>query len=967
MIAEREAECSAVANALRRAEANVGSLLVVTGPLGIGKSELLNTLGALAGASSILVVSGQGAKAEQSFTFGVVLQLFEPLLIRARPEQREQWLADIPDALRRMLSDADGVDDGQLPPEACPTLLGALEALLLRVADSQPLLILIDDVQWTDSTSLRWLAYIAKRLTDLPIVMVAAVQEGDLQAERPLVRELTTAAERVLRLRPLSRTGVRTLLEQHYGEVLDEAFVTACHKASGGNPLYLALAAAESECDVTMAPTSPTASSGVLHTPLLLERLVMAITSATSPIPEFAQAMAVLGDQVDIALAARLANLDDVRGALAIRKLTQLGLLSPQSPPRFVNPRFWDAVRTSVPMEQIESLRSQAAALLYESGYPNESVAQQLLPLTNRQGTWAIGVLREAAQNAVERGALRDATRCLRRALLEVDSGCAVRGRLLTELAAVERRYDPDAATRHVLEATSLLDSAADRARAVLQLDLWGDTFPITVAHEQLRSVADELSHGGTPLSSERELATQLEARIQYIEQGTAKGLVSAAERLQRLGSEPPVDTAADRELAAVLSHGAAFGGQLDRQAWIRLGERILERAPAVPDHVHTTLGLLVPVFLAADSPKLVADWLNKAAHPAERSGGQSEGGRGGALTSLLVTAEQALVWTRYGAVGHARQWADDELRHSSELHRRDFVMGAMALAAVEARDTDLASRIVQQFGRQRTVGTESLHSEGLLHILHGMMALRDGNQEAALEEFLECGRLLERSGWHLGALHPWRTFAAVLQHRLKNTEAAWRLVEEDVAAAQEWGAPAWLGRALRTQALLSARDGLSGDEDLALLRRSVTVLRDSGHQLELARSLMRLGLRLADAQPDTDAAREANACLAEGSRLADTCGVPELAGHTGAARRRPPGEAFRSSTALTRTQRLIAELAAQGMPNRDIAEQFGVTQRAVEKHLTNTYRKLGLNGRRDLAQALRDLNRSGFGGDSIV
>ncbi|MET9914472.1 AAA family ATPase [Streptomyces sp. NPDC006476] len=960
MIVERDTEWAAIANALRRAEGDAGTVLIVTGPLGIGKSAVLHTLSALAGSKGAQVLSAQGAQAEESFPLGIALQLLEPALARATPSQREKWLAGIPKTLRDILDDRTAGD--QLPPEVCPRLLAALESLVMNVADGLPLLILLDDVQWLDSHSLRWLNYVAKRIVGLPVVIVACLQEGDLRADRPLVRELVTAAQRVLRLQPLSQAGVRALIEQQYGASPDEAFVVACHQASMGNPLYATLVAAQ-----IMSGTDSTSSPWVLRSALLADRLVTAVASAPSPIPEFTHALAVLGEGADVSLVAQLAHLDDVGAALAMRKLTQLGLLSPQSPPRFVNKNVWDSIRASAPMEQLERLRKRAAVLLHESGCPVNDVAEQLLLLTSRQGPWAVPVLFEAARQARERRDYPEAARCLRRALLEVSPDDELRGRLLGDMAAVERHYDPESSARHVLEAVSLQSSVTDRAKTLLQLDPWCESVPTGIVHQLLLTTANDLRDAAGLADLNRELPTRLEARTRYLEQGTPEGLASAAERLRRLGPEPPVSTPGERELAVVLSHAATVNERYGRAAVIRLTERILEREPGIPTHVHTPLRLLVPTLLAADSLGLITDWLDTAAD-FEESYTQEPGGRQGLgpATTRLLNAERTLVQVRRGNILRARRWAEAVTRNGDDSTLRcQLTISAVALTALEARDADLAEALLVASNRLRIKSAQCVHSKGLLHILRGMVALRDGKPHIALEEFHECGRKLEGSGWHLAALHPWRTFAAVLHYRLGDTDRAWKLVEDDWTAAEAWGAPAWIGRVIRTRAVLSAFGSTSaGNEELALLRQSVTVLRDSDHRLELARSLVRLGLRAPAPGAHVEEVHEAETPLAEGIQLAEACGVPELARRARSMRGGEQPPATVSSGGLTRTQLVISELAAQGVSNRDIAARLLVTQRAVEKHLTSVYRKLGIAGRKDLARALheegRDLSRSG-------
>jgi DNA-binding CsgD family transcriptional regulator len=102
---------------------------------------------------------------------------------------------------------------------------------------------------------------------------------------------------------------------------------------------------------------------------------------------------------------------------------------------------------------------------------------------------------------------------------------------------------------------------------------------------------------------------------------------------------------------------------------------------------------------------------------------------------------------------------------------------------------------------------------------------------------------------------------------------------------------------------------------------------------------------------------RDAREPLREGLELAYRCGssletdraIDEL--RAGGARPRRPTR--RGVDALSPQERRIAAMAADGLGNREIAEALFLTRRTVEMHLTGAYRKLGVDGRRDLAEAM--------------
>jgi DNA-binding CsgD family transcriptional regulator len=193
----------------------------------------------------------------------------------------------------------------------------------------------------------------------------------------------------------------------------------------------------------------------------------------------------------------------------------------------------------------------------------------------------------------------------------------------------------------------------------------------------------------------------------------------------------------------------------------------------------------------------------------------------------------------------------------------------------------------------------------------------------------------------------PWRSDAALAELRLGEPEAARRLSAEELELARAFGAPRALGVALRAAGLTNGRRGEP------LLREAVEVLAGPDNRLEQAGALADLGalLRRSNRRVDAremlrravDAAHRAHA--APLAALAET----ELRA-TGA---RPRRVLLTGLEALTASERRIAELAAEGLTNRQIAQNLLITARTVEGHLTNVFTKLDVRTRAELPEAL--------------
>jgi DNA-binding CsgD family transcriptional regulator len=897
MLLEREAESAEVTGALRRAVSGAGSLLVIGGPLGNGKSSLLAALPGLAADLGVRTLSVSASVLEMDFDFGVVRQLLGPVAPVDDPMGLESW-ARVSSAVR-------------------------------------PLMLLVDDLQWVDEPSLRWLGRRARRLHGLPLLLVATFREGDPAAETPLVRDVVAAASRVLRPAPLSLRATRVLVREQFGEPGDEEFVLACHEASGGNPMFLRSVL----LDLVTHEVRPLAgSAGTARSSrpeLLRDWLVFCLRSQPGSVRGFARAMAVLGDGVDKELVTRLGGLDPVGSGEALRSLHRMGLLANERNPRFVHRVVRDAVQQSMTVEERERIHADAAELLHVRGLPSEQVAAQLLLVTAPQGLYAIEVLRSAADAALRRGAPELATRYLRRALLDSSIDGEDRARLLVELATATRGIDPAASVRHISQAVPLLRSLRERAAAVVRLApsvLGAATRPV---RDLIRDLAAELGDPEQLSGVDRDLAFRLEARVRHAGIGDPVDLATTVERLRWFGPAPSVQTGAERELLAVLLHAVTIAMQAKASDVATRANMILAREPASPAHVYTALPLLVTTLAATDSLTGLSSWLDMAAEQARRQGATIE--------QAFICAEQSFVLMHTGRVVEAKALAVESL----ELAVLDWNMAgpvsmiALGAVAMEARDEELGDRLLARYDEQMAVD-DCLSA--VMRMLRGSVVAARGDTAAALEQFLDCGRQLDLAGWRSPTLFPWRVWAVGLHEQLGDLDAAVELAEAEYARADAWGAPAAKGRAMRMLGRL-----IGGGRGVEMLRGAVATLEESANTLELAKALMSLGGLLGET-----GRRGAEAHLARSHRLATACGASGLIDQTmaesaGAPRPHTPAVAAE----LTKTELKVAMLAAQGRTNLEIATRYGVSLRSVEKHLTNSYRKLAIHGRGDLAEAV--------------
>ncbi|WP_431772300.1 ATP-binding protein [Streptomyces cucumeris] len=930
MLLEREAEKAQVAEALAAARAGDSSLLLLTGPLGIGRTALLHQLAARTEDDGVRVLRANAAPMEQDFAFGVVRQLFDSLLTGAPEELRDRWLREHGGFARTVFAD-DAVPAGEgRAAAASEAVLYGLRSLLADVCADGPLLLLVDDLQWVDTPSLRWLAYLVKRLHGLRAVLVCTLRDGDPRAQHPLLCEVTDAAARVLSPAPLTVDAAQGMIQEHFGERGDEEFARACHDISGGNPLFLLSVL----LGLAVNGHQPTAchadAARELRPSQLRERLAGCMRTQPQPVRDLAAAIAVLGDQGDPGLMARLAGLDAIGYAAALRAVHELGLTATEQEPRFVHRVVQDAVESSMTVAERERLHDAAAELLYRSGCPAELVAAQLMAVTASRHSWSVEVLRAAADTALRRGAPDTAARYLRRALLDGALSGEGRARLLIDLATAERGFDPAACERHISQAIPLLPSARHRAAAALRISptIVGLTPPSVL--DLLHQVAEDLGPAADLAGTARDLSLRLEARLRHSGHEDPAELAAAVARLNGMGEEPALGSTAERELSAVLLTAATLTARLPVGRVTGIAHRILEREPATSARVHSALPLVVIALVASDSVRDISSWLSAERHTVRQDT---------TVVDVFVHLEQAMVLTARGRPAKALDHAERAAR-LAEAHWQEIgVISTVALTgvALELRDPALTERILDRLGRRRSA---SLALTTALQLLKAAQDTGHGRWSAALETLLACGRQLEASGWRNPVLFPWRPGAAALQVRVGDARAAFALAEEEHLRAVEWGAPVAIGRALRLKGRLHG-----GDRGVNLLRESVDVLRASANELELARALLTLGRRLRGGS-------EAEAVLQEAAALAAACGAPWLAERAGTRNGRT-APTVRPEASLTRTERTVTGLVGRGLTNQEIAGELGVTTRAVEKHLTHAYRKLEVSGRRELIRLL--------------
>ena len=233
---ERELETEALETVLLDAvQGRSGRVVVIEGESGIGKTRLLHRLRSMAGEHGMAVLSARASLLEQSFGFGVVRQLLE----RAAREWDQVGSAAGAGALQV-------IDPFTVAAPQGSGELARLHSLYWLTADTcrEPTVLLVDDAQWSDPESLRFLEYLRVRLDDLPVVLAMVGRSGEPGGLPELFRALEAHPDvLVLRPEPLQAAACRVLLEASLGRSVDPEFAQVCASVTGGNPLLLTMLA----------------------------------------------------------------------------------------------------------------------------------------------------------------------------------------------------------------------------------------------------------------------------------------------------------------------------------------------------------------------------------------------------------------------------------------------------------------------------------------------------------------------------------------------------------------------------------------------------------------------------------------------------------------------------------------------------------------------------------------------------
>ena len=863
----------------------------IEGDAGVGKTALLDATAAAAG---VRVLRARANAAEAASSYTALHDLLAPAI-------------DAVDALpvpqRRALAAALLLEDAGEPVD--PRLVALASRSLLRALDG-PVLLAIDDWHWLDAATEAALAFVLRRLEPGGPKVLATVRTGEADgALAALVHSLPADHALELVVGPLDPPSLASIVHARTGEWPSKLALARLHESSAGNPLVA--------LELIRAPGAGT-STDVRR---LLARRVATLPPDTRALLRVVAALpeptvgAVAGDGLEAALAADVLVRDGDR--LRFSHPLIAAVVEERTPPA-----EWRAIHARL-AESTVGEEQRARHLAAAADGPDEAVAAALLAAS--EAAEARGATIAAAELAERAAELTPAADVSRRT-----------DRLLVAATAAIGVEDGPRARRLVDAALGLEPAGAQRAKALISLAyLVDDDSGLRVAESALAHTGDDDALAADILVSasmfagmggEMPKALALsEAAVARAEAGGRRfGLAAALKNLaffrQIAGQGLQRELLLRADALARAEHGHAIDdtplmilglglyidGDLDAARELLLAELDRAREQGYVDHESFALLLLAELEVRA------GNW-DAADHYARATLERTLGTR-------LWNAEAAGRWTRahvdahLGRIESAREHADAGRRQAEELG--DFAF---------------ATRCA--------------------HVL-GFVALSAGDGEAALHHLGPLREVEARLGIREPAVFcipPDRIEALVLAGEL---DAAREAQAELETRGHELGRAWAIATALRCRGLIDAAEGRS-DEALAALRDALAAHEAVPQPFDRARTLLTLGTVQRRAKQRADGRRTLEAARAAFEEL----GAPLWANKARAEIGRLGGRRARDRDELTETERRIAELAAAGRSNREIAGELFVSERTVEANLTRAYRKLGVRSRTELARRL--------------
>ncbi len=919
-----------------------GQVLVIEGAPGIGKTRLCDAAADVALAEGFRVLRSTGGELEQSFSWGLVRQLFE----RAAMERGSTLLAGHASRAASLLTRGDDAD-GEVD---VPSMAHALFWALANASEDTPVALVVDDLHWADDSSLVWLAYVVRRLADLPVALLISTRDSSREGVMRVLAESTAAR----RLDALSVDAVRALLASWAwpDTNIESDFVDACREATGGNP-YLLCELVRSLRAQDVAPDAAGADVARAETPERIAAWIgMRLAELSEPAAQLAKAAAVLPAGTRLPIVAKVAGIDADDAVAHVVELEAAVLFVPGATrPAFMHPLVRSATYDRIEVLERGVLHRRAARALEAIDAGADVVAAQLLSTPPTGDTTVVARLRAGAATMLERGAPALAAQMLERA---TEEGCALTPQLRTQLArelghALAASGSPEA-DRWLSQAFELESDPATRARDAAALGRarfaqakFGEGMEAFTCG---REVLEAAGIGG---ELELELTSGWAAAVVFTPAIAEPEVFEQVAQLVRR-SMTPTTTAQRVALGHMAGLEMLIAGRPEvswAMAEASWGDGELLRGAGIDE---PALWAVTAAAYGAGRLDVVLDVTEQVLDAAARAGAPIPSASASCVRSLALLQRGDIT----GALAEAERAMSVGTSLGPSQLWETFLPSALNVAAqalVQRGELEEAARMLEL-----SVEQEEAWGRVLVYLPiydgRGVLELALGNPEQALHWF---ERYSEHAHRFLGRdINPaytggWRWGAVEALVQLDRREEALELATQELEDARQWGQPRAIGRGLRALGRAKGADGIPH------LEQAIETFATHGLLLDEAWARYSLGVALRVAGRRSDAQVQMREALDRADRIESTLLAARAREELLVLGARPRRARTSGVRALTATERRVAALAAQGFTNREIAERLFVTIHAIRFHLRNAYAKLQVTQRQELPGALED------------
>jgi DNA-binding CsgD family transcriptional regulator len=931
-------------------------LVEIAGEAGIGKTRLLDELCRRAEGRGCVVLRGRAAEFERGVPFAPVVDALDAYLATLDPGRLRLPEGDLRDelgaifpSLRTERTPLTGVHDERY------RAYRAVRELLERLAAGRPLVLAIDDLQWADDASAELISALLDRPPSAAVLLALAGRSGQLPA--PLEAGVGAAERRGgahrLRLEPLGEQEAAEML----GGRLEPDRRRWVYEVGGGNPFYMEQLAR------TAGVNELPAGDGFEHLELELPAAISAalaeeIGTLPDPQRQLLQAAAVAGERFEPDIVADIAGVDERTVLDALDELLDRELVRPTEVPRrfaFRHPLVWRSVYEGTKGGWRLAAHRAAADALASRGASAAELAHHVEHSAQRGDQAAVAALREAGE-AIAHRAPGAAARWFRGALRLLPEGPAHdeqrRGLLVKLASALRGSGDLEACRESLRDALDLLppEDTAGRARleaACATVEAW-----LGRADDARRRLLRARAAVGAARSPE---AVMLDVRLALdalngLDFDRGAELAAAALTMSRELGEPAL--VAEAASALSLAHGLAGRVEPARK---HHGEAH-DALEGLPD---AALAERIEIFFYLAWAENYIEEPELAIATAERGIALSRAtGQGHLLVPLMLA--RALPCDFLGRLAESVELTEEALAAARISPNPQYLFWALwecAYSHVNAGDVERALALCEESMEASRGLAPNFLSWSQPGTTYGWALSHNGQAERGLALSQEAA-----GGPEYPRLSPYER-ALAFQQLTEGLLALGRLAEAEEyvvrceVLAEQLGLASTHALAAEARAALLLAQGRAGEaRTIAAAAREPVASRglrlDAAHLRRIeGLALAAMGEREVAVAALKEAERDFDSFPAIGARNEVRKELRKLGARVERGGRPASGEA--GLEALSSREREVAELVADRRTNKEIAAALFLSEKTVETHLRNIFRKLSASSRVQVARAV--------------